>query len=100
MGRCEHYDCDLRNNAGYCKLTVCVNQKYNRFSEHVANAARYFTQQELLLDFANWVAKEVIDDDNWARNNMSFQEIACRKLAKIGIIQEKDGKYIYEEMKK
>lgn len=28
-GACQHYDCPLRNNAGHCKVTVCMNEKYN-----------------------------------------------------------------------
>jgi len=28
MSQCFFYDCDLRNNAGYCKVTACINPKY------------------------------------------------------------------------
>ena len=28
MNPCYHYDCGLRNNAGYCKATVCINPNY------------------------------------------------------------------------
>ena len=27
--QCTHYDCNLRNNAGYCKSTTCINPSYN-----------------------------------------------------------------------
>ena len=27
--QCLHYDCGFRNNAGYCKISACVNPKYN-----------------------------------------------------------------------
>ena len=29
-GKCLHFDCDLRTEEGYCKLTACINPKYNR----------------------------------------------------------------------
>lgn len=52
---------------------------------------------EELLKFAKWVAKEVcIPDDEWENNFWSFQEIACRRLVKLGIIQKREDKYIYE----
>lgn len=52
---------------------------------------------EELLEFAKWVAKEVcIPDDEWKNNFWAFQEIACRRLVKLGIIQEHEGGYIYE----
>ena len=42
------------------------------------------------LDFANWVADEIFDD-MWEYNKDAFAEIACRKLAKLGIVKEVDG---------
>lgn len=47
-------------------------------------------------DFARWVATEVIDEEMWTYNHLSFAEIACRKLVKLGIMQESDGEYTYE----
>jgi len=49
-----------------------------------------------LEDFAKWVAVEVIDEELWTYNHLSFAEIACRKLVKLGIMQESDGEYTYE----
>lgn len=49
-----------------------------------------------LEDFARWVAAEVIDEEMWAHNHLSFAEIACRKLVELGIMQESDGEYTYE----
>ena len=37
-------------------------------------------------DFAKWVAKEIFDED-WEYNKDAFAEIACRKLAKLGIVR-------------
>ena len=36
-------------------------------------------------DFARWVANEIFDDE-WEYNKDTFPEIACRKLAKLGIV--------------
>lgn len=35
-GMCEHYDCNLRNNAGYCQATVCMNPHYNGWTNKEA----------------------------------------------------------------
>ena len=52
--------------------------------------------RDKLLEFANWVAKEVIDDDLWEINHYGFPEIACRKLVKLGIMKEEGDTYTYE----
>ena len=36
--------------------------------------------------FAKWVATEIFDD-MWEYNKDAFAEIACRKLAKLGIVR-------------
>lgn len=38
--------------------------------------------------FAEWVAREIFDE-YWEYNKDAFAEIACRKLAKLGIVREK-----------
>ena len=38
------------------------------------------------LDFANWVADEIFDEE-WENNKDSFAEIACRKLEKFGLVK-------------
>ena len=50
--------------------------------------------QEWIL-FAHWVAKEVIDEENWDTNSISFPEVVCRKLFKLGIIDTDGEKWIY-----
>lgn len=55
-------------------------------------------KDQQLEDFARWVAKEVIDEEMWTYNHLSFAEIACRKLVKLGIMQESDGEYTYERV--
>ncbi|MCR5811384.1 MAG: hypothetical protein K6G34_08290 [Lachnospiraceae bacterium] len=56
-----------------------------------------FGMNQALLDFAHFVAKEVVvEDDQWSFNAFSFPELACRRLYKLGIIEEADGKWVYE----
>jgi len=42
--------------------------------------------------FAKWVATEIFDDD-WEYNKEAFAEIACRKLAKLGIVRAKGDEW-------
>ena len=39
-----------------------------------------------LQNFAEWVASEIFDE-NWEYNKDAFEEIACRKLSKLGIVK-------------
>ena len=43
-------------------------------------------------DFAKWVATEIFDD-NWEYNKDAFGELACRKLAKLGIVRAKGDEW-------
>jgi hypothetical protein len=42
--------------------------------------------------FAKWVATEIFDD-MWEYNKDAFAELACRKLAKLGIVRAKGDKW-------
>lgn len=42
--------------------------------------------------FANWVAEEIFDE-NWEYNKDAFAELACRKLAKLGIVRTKGDEW-------
>ena len=42
--------------------------------------------------FAMWVATEIFDD-NWKYNKDAFAELACRRLAKMGIVEAKGGEW-------
>ena len=56
-----------------------------------------FGTNQALLDFAHFVAEEVVvENDQWPFNAFSFPELACRRLYKLGIIEEEDGKWKYE----
>ena len=42
--------------------------------------------------FAKWVAIEIFDE-LWEYNKDAFSELACRKLAKLGIVRAKDDEW-------
>ena len=44
-------------------------------------------QEPKMEQFAKWVALEIFDED-WKYNKHVFAEIACRKLAKLGIVRK------------
>ena len=47
------------------------------------------TYAEQAIEFAEWVAKEILDD-NFEEETGFFAEVACRKLWKMGVV-EMDG---------
>jgi hypothetical protein len=66
------------------------------FADATSVAIDTMRKYQQLEDFARWVAVEVIDEELWTYNHLAFAEIACRKLVKLGIMQESDGEYTYE----
>ena len=81
ISRKEHYEMDdnCQELAQALEVAIDTMRKYQQ-----------------LEDFARWVAVEVIDEELWTYNHLAFAEIACRKLVKLGIMQESDGEYTYE----
>lgn len=49
-------------------------------------------QEPKAEQFAKWVATEIFDD-LWEYNKDSFAEIACRKLAELGIVRAKGDEW-------
>lgn len=49
-------------------------------------------QVEQWKDFVLWVAEEIFDE-NWEYNKGAFEELACRKLAKMGIVKANGDKW-------
>jgi len=43
--------------------------------------------------FITWLLDEIWDEDAWTLNWQAFPELVCRKLAKMGLVKEKDGEY-------
>lgn len=50
-------------------------------------AIKALEQESELAQFAKWVASEIFDDDWDEYNKDAFEEIACRKLAKLGLVR-------------
>ena len=83
----------LKNSGGF-PFSTKEGVLYTETSIDVAiDTMRKYQQLE---DFARWVATEVIDEELWTYNHLSFTELACRKLVQLGIMQESDGEYTYE----
>ena len=49
-------------------------------------------QEPKTWQFAEWVATEIFDE-NWEYNKDAFAELACRKLAKLGIVRAKGNEW-------
>ena len=56
------------------------------------DAIKALEQEPKTEQFAKWVATEIFDD-MWEYNKDSFAEIACRKLAKLGIVRAKGDEW-------
>lgn len=53
----------------------------------ICNNIKALEQDSESEQFAKWVAREIFDDDWDEYNKDAFEEIACRKLAKLGIVR-------------
>ena len=60
--------------------------------EEVEEIIEALEQEPKMEQFAKWVATEIFDD-MWEYNKDSFAEIACRKLAKLGIVRAKGDEW-------
>ena len=49
-------------------------------------AIRALEQKSKAEQFAEWVAEEIFSE-LWEYNKEAFEELACRKLAKLGIVR-------------
>ena len=61
---------------------------YETRTEAINMAIKALEQESETEQFAKWVAREIFDD-MWEYNKDAFAEIACRKLAKMGIVNAK-----------
>lgn len=55
-------------------------------------AIKALEQEPKTEQFAEWVASEIFDE-MWEYNKDAFAEIACRKLAKLGIVRAKGDEW-------
>ena len=81
-------------NEGLCdNCDLCYAQ--GNTGEHIKSieiAINALEQSPKMEQFAKWVATEIFDD-MWEYNKDSFAEIACRKLAKLGIVRAKGDEW-------
>lgn len=76
-----------KNICDSCGNTNCI------FDSHVARQkCDFYKPQTKTEQFVKWVASEIFDD-NWEYNKDAFVELACRKLAKLGIVRAKGDEW-------
>ena len=68
------------------KVKPCMDG--TEWGEALDMAIKALEQEPNTWQFAQWVASEIFDE-MWEYNKDAFAEIACRKLAKLGIVREK-----------
>ena len=83
---CINRDCD--RDCANCDIVQNVEDLNNAYDVAI-NALEQLPKME---QFAKWVATEIFDD-MWEYNKDSFAEIACRKLAKLGIVRAKGDEW-------
>ena len=79
---CINRDCN--RDCANCDIVQNVEDLNNAYDV----AIKALEQSPEMDQFAKWVATEIFDD-MWEYNKDSFAEIACRKLAKLGIVRAK-----------
>ena len=83
---CINRDCD--RDCANCDIVQNVEDLNNAYDV----AIKALEQSPKIGQFAKWVATEIFDDV-WEYNKDSFAEIACRKLAKLGIVRAKGDEW-------
>ena len=83
---CINRDCN-RDGAN-CDIVQDIEDLNNAYDV----AINALEQEPKMEQFAKWVATEIFDD-MWEYNKDSFAEIACRKLAKLGIVRAKGDEW-------
>ena len=85
----EEQDCIRRQTA----IDAC-DQSINIFdaTDRIRALPPVNPQEPKTAQFAKWVAEEIFDE-NWEYNKDAFEELACRKLAKLGIVRAKGNEW-------
>lgn len=83
---CINRDCN--RDCANCDIVQNVEDLNNAYDV----AIKALEQEPKMEQFAKWVAEEIFDD-MWEYNKDSFVEIACRKLAKLGIVRAKGDEW-------
>ena len=83
---CINRDCN--RDCANCDIVQDIEDLNNAYDV----AINALEQEPKMEQFAKWVATEIFDD-MWKYNKDSFAEIACRKLAKLGIVRAKGDEW-------
>ena len=83
---CINRDCN--RDCANCDIVQDIEDLNNAYDV----AINALEQEPKMEQFAKWVATEIFDD-MWEYNKDSFAEIACRKLAKLGIVRAKGDEW-------
>ena len=83
---CINRDCN--RDCANCDIVQNVEDLNNAYDV----AIKALEQSPEMDQFAKWVAEEIFDD-MWEYNKDAFAEIACRKLAKLGIVRAKGDEW-------
>ena len=83
---CINRDCN--RDCANCDIVQDVEDLNNAYDV----AIKALEQEPKTEQFAKWIATEIFDD-MWEYNKDSFAEIACRKLAKLGIVRAKGDEW-------
>jgi hypothetical protein len=88
----------LRHNTDLGHGVIIENESTRTIYEAIDMAINALEQEPKIEQFANWVATEIFDD-MWEYNKDAFAELACRKLAKLGIVRAEGDEWILVEPK-
>ena len=78
-----------KENVRYKKKCSKCAEEHRQLAEWLRELKQYKEQDKPQGEyevFAKWVATEIFDE-NWEYNKDAFAEIACRKVAKMGIVR-------------
>lgn len=85
---------EMRDNDG-----TGTQQEVCKFLANLMDILEKQIQESNAEQFAKWVATELFDD-NWEYNKDAFAEIACRKLAELGIVRANGDEWELVELQK
>ena len=60
--------------------------------------AEWLRELKAYKSFADWIAKKIVDTEDWDANQGFYSEIICRKLTRLGHIKCEDKTYEYVDI--
>lgn len=92
---------DVFLNRGFIEVEGCRGRIFHadKWREACVVISEWLEQESKTEQFAKWVATEIFDD-MWEYNKDAFAEIACRKLAKLGIVRANGDEWELVESQK